>query len=65
MTSRKETPTYIISDNGTKYVEAVKEYVGAVKVRKFDEEKIKKTTQHQSIEWKFNPPSGPSFWECF
>ena len=64
MTSRRGTPTYVLSDNGTNFVGAEKEI--CQKIRELDQEKIvKTTTQHQQIEWKFNPPSAPHFGGVF
>ncbi len=64
MTTRRGTPSYVISDNGTNFVGAEKEM--CQKIRELDEEKIlKKTTKHHKIEWKFNPPSAPQFGGVF
>ena len=64
MTARRETPSYVISDNGTNFVGAEKEM--REKINELDQEKIvKKTTQHHKIEWKFNPPSAPHFGGVF
>ena len=60
MTARRGTLSYVVSDNGTNFVEGEKEM--CEKVQELDQEKIvKTTTQHQLIEWKFNPPGAPYF----
>ncbi|XP_028414792.1 uncharacterized protein LOC114537879 [Dendronephthya gigantea] len=62
--ARRGTPSYVISDNGTNFVAGEKEI--REKVKSFDQQKImNKTTRHQLIEWKFNPPSSPHFGGVF
>lgn len=64
MVSRRGTPAYVLSDNGTNFVGAERELRELVEA--FDQEKIiHKTTQGYNIEWKFNPPSAPHFGGVF
>ena len=53
MTSRRETLTYVISDNGTNFVGAERELLELVKA------------QETSIDWKFNPSCVPHFGGIF
>lgn len=64
MTSRRGTPTYVISDNGTNFVGAERELRELVEA--FDPDRIThETTKHHHIDWKFNPPSAPHFGGVF
>ena len=63
MTARRGTPSYVVSDNGTNFVAGETEM--REKVQELDQEKIvKTTTQHQLIEWKFNPQAPLTLEEC-
>ena len=56
MVSRRGTPVYVISDNGTNFVGAEREMRELVQA--FNHDKIaQETTKYQPIEWKCNPPS--------
>ena len=58
LVSRRGTPSYVLSGNGTNFVGAERE-LGKL-VNQLNKEKIEeKTTVHRKIEWKFNPPSAP------
>ena len=58
MTSRRGTPTYVISDNGTNFVGTERELQELVE--SLDPDKIaQETTMYHPIDWKFNPPSAP------
>ncbi len=58
MTSRRGTPAYVISDNGTNFTGAEKEMRELV--QEFDQKRIiNETTKHHKIKWDFNPPSPP------
>ena len=60
MTSRRGTPTYVISDNGSNFVGADRELRELVE--SFHQDRIiRESTKHQRIDWKFNPPSAPHF----
>ena len=60
MTSRRGTPTYVISDNGTNFVRAERELRELVDA--LDQDRItQETNKFHRIDWKFNPPSAP-FW---
>ena len=64
LVSRRGTPSYVLSDNGTNFVGAELE-LGEL-VNHLNEEKIEeKATVHRKIEWKFNPPSTPHFGGVF
>ena len=64
MTSRRGTPTYVITDNGTNFVGAEREMRELIE--SLDQDKIvENTTKHNPIDWKFNPPSGPHFGGVF
>ena len=64
MTSRRGTPTYVISDNGTNFVGAERELQELVQA--LDQDRIAhETTRQYCIEWKFNPPSTPHFGGIF
>lgn len=57
MKSRRGTPTYVISDNGSNFVGAreLRELVAS-----FDQDRIiLESTKHHRIDWKFNAPSAP------
>lgn len=62
MVSRRGTPKYIISDNGTNFVGAERELRELVEA--LDQDKIAQKTAH-TIEWKFNPPCAPHFGGVF
>ena len=64
MTSRRGTPAYVISDNGTNFVGAereLRELVEALDVDRIAQE----TSRYHPIEWKFNPPCAPHFGGVF
>jgi hypothetical protein len=64
MVSRRGTPVYVISDNGTNFVGAEREMRELVQA--FNHDKIsQETTKYQPIEWKCNPPSAPHFGGVF
>lgn len=64
MTSRRGTPTYVISDNGTNFVGAERELRELVE--SLDSDRIvQETTTYRPIDWKFNPPSAPHFGGVF
>ncbi len=64
MTSRRGTPAYVISDNGTNFTGAEKEMRELV--QEFDQKRIiNETTKHRKIKWDFNPPSAPHFGGVF
>ena len=64
MVSRRGTPVYVISDNGTNFVGAEREMRELVQALNHD--KIaQETTKYQPIDWKFNPPSAPHFGGVF
>ena len=64
MVSRRGTPSYIISDNGTNFVSGERELRELVE--QLDQDKIKKESLRFShIEWHFNPPSSPHFGGVF
>lgn len=64
MTSRRGTPDFFISDNGTNFVGAKRELRQLVEA--FDRERIvTQTTKFQSIDWNFNPPIAPHFGGVF
>lgn len=64
MVSRRGTPSYVVSDNGTNFVAAEKELRQLVQT--LDKEKIiSATSTDRPIEWKFNPPSAPHFGGVF
>ena len=65
MISRRGTPSYVVSDNGTNFVAAERELRELVE--SLDQERIVRETsnQYQRIEWKFNPPSAPHFGGVF
>ena len=62
-TSRRETPSEIISDNGTNFVGAVNELMELV--NNIDKAKIQRCTAHKKIKWVFNPPAAPHFGGVF
>ena len=64
ITSRRGTPTYIISDNGINFVGAeheLRELVEALDTERITQE----TCKYHATEWKFNPPSPPHFGGVF
>ena len=64
MTSRRGTPSYVLTDNGTNFVGAEREIRELILA--LDRDKIiKDTTVHHPIDWKFNPPSAPHFGGVF
>ncbi|KAL9966671.1 hypothetical protein ACROYT_G024783 [Oculina patagonica] len=64
MTSRRGTPTYVISDNGTNFVGAERELRELVE--SLDPDRItQETATYHPIDWKFNPPSAPHFGGVF
>ena len=64
MTSRRGTPNYVISDNGTNYIGAERELRGLIEG--LDQDRIvRETTKFHQIDWKFNPPSAPHFGGVF
>ena len=64
MVSRRGTPVYVISDNGTNFVGAEREMRELVEA--FNHDKIaQETTKYQPIEWKCNPSSAPHFGGVF
>ena len=64
MVSRRGTPSYVVSDNGTNFVAAERELRELIE--NLDQEKIvRETTKYQPITWKFNPPSAPHFGGVF
>ncbi|XP_020619889.1 uncharacterized protein LOC110057637 [Orbicella faveolata] len=64
MTSRRGTPTYIISDNGTNFVGAERELWELVE--SLDADRImQETSKYHPTDWKFNPPSAAYFGAVF
>ena len=64
MTSRRGTPRYVISDNGTNFVGAERELRELVE--SLNKEKIiQQTTKFHPVEWEFNPPIAPHFGGVF
>ena len=64
MVSRRGTPSYVVSDNGTNFVGAERELRELVE--NLDQEKIvRETTKYQPVTWQFNPPSAPHFGGVF
>ena len=64
MTSRRGTPTYVISDNGTNFIRADREMRELVQA--LDTDRIMQdTSKYHPIDWKFNPPSAPHFGGVF
>ena len=64
MTSRRGSPTYVISDNGTNFVGAereLRELVEALNADRITQE----TSKYHPIDWKFNPPCAPHFGGVF
>ena len=64
MTSRRGTPSYVVSDNGTNFVGAERELRELVEALDQDEI-LQKTCRYHQIDWKFNPPSAPHFGGVF
>ena len=64
MMSKRGTPTYVISDNGSNFAGADRELRELVE--SFDQERIiRESTKHHRIDWKFNPPAAPHFGGVF
>jgi hypothetical protein len=64
MASRRGTPRFVISDNGTNFVGAERELRELVEA--LDNDKIvRQTTKFHPIDWKFNPPIAPHFGGVF
>ena len=64
MTSRRGTPSCVLTDNGTNFFGAEREISELVQA--LDRNKIiEDTTVHHPIECKFNPPSAPHFGGVF
>ena len=64
MTSRRGTPAYVISDNGTNFTGAEREMKELLE--EFDQKRIvNETTKHHKIKWEFNPPASPHFGGVF
>ena len=64
MTSRRRTPTYVISDNGSNFVGADRDLRELVET--FDQDGIiRESTKHHRVDWKFHPPSAPHFGGVF
>ena len=64
MTSRRGTPRYVLTDNGTNFdgdEREIHELVHALDRNKI----IEDTPVHHPIKWKFNPPSAPHFGGVF
>ena len=62
--SRRGTPSYVISDNGSNFVGADCELRELVE--SFDQDRIiRESTKHHRIDWKFNPLSAPHFGGVF
>ena len=64
MTSRRGTPTYLISDNGTNFVGAereLRELVEALDTNRITQE----TSKYHPIDWKCNPPCASHFGGVF
>ena len=61
---RRGKPSTMISDNGTNFVGAEREFVEYVAA--WNKERIEEHLIQQGIRWKFNPPAAPDFrgvWE--
>jgi len=64
MTSRRGTPAYVISDNGTNFTGAERELRELVEAH--DTDRItQETSKYHPIDWKFNPPCAPHFGGVF
>ena len=64
MVSRRGTPSYVLSDNGTNFVSGERE-LGEF-VEQLDQEKIVRgSSRFSHIEWHFNPPPSPHFGGVF
>ena len=64
MTSRRGTPTYVISDNGTNLVGAERELRELMEA--LDTDRItQETSKYHPIDWKFNPPCALHFGGVF
>lgn len=59
MVTRQGWPKLVLSDNRTNYVGAAHEIKEPVKT--MDQEKIKRLTSNQGINWLFNPPRALHF----
>ena len=64
MTSRRGTPTYVISDNGTNFVGAERELRELVEALDADRI-VQETSKYRPTDWKFNPPCAPHFGGVF
>ena len=63
-TSRRGTPLYVLSDNGTNFVAGNAELKKLTRL--LDQEKIvRKSSGLGEIEWQFNPPASPHFGGVF
>ena len=64
MTSRRGTPAYVLSDNGSNFIGAEREMRELL--QEFDQKRIiHETTKRHKIKWDFNPPSAPHFGGVF
>jgi hypothetical protein len=64
MSSRRGTPTYVLTDNGTNFVGAEREMRELIEA--LDHDKIiQGTSKHHPIDRKLNPPSAPHFGGVF
>ena len=64
MVSRRGTPSYVLSDNGTNFVSGERELRELVE--QLDQEKIvRDSSRFSHIEWHFNPPASPHFGGVF
>ena len=61
MSSRRGTPTYVITDNGANFVAAERVMRELIEALDHDKIRIQDTSKHQLIDWKFNPPFAPHF----
>ena len=59
MTSRRELPVEVISDNGTNFEAADRELRELFKL--IDKNEIKKSMSNQHIKWRFKPPGASHF----
>ena len=62
--ARRGKPSIIISDNGSNFIGAEREFAEFDAAR--DKEGIEEHLIHRGIRWKFNPPAAPHFggvWE--
>ena len=61
--ARRGWPKLMLSGNGSNYVGAAREIQELVDSK--DQEKIRRLTSNQGIEWQFNPPEAPHFGGLF